>query len=77
MSERKYIASIDFGQGGEAILCADSMDEAFSDAVDWAIDGDWNHALEEFGSFEVYVRVEDTEDPDLNYGEFLTIGLGE
>jgi len=56
---KKYIATIDGGEGGDTVIGAASADEALVDAIDWAKDGDWPEA-----GCKISVRVESEGDED-------------
>jgi len=51
----KYLATIDGGQGGETDFWADNAAEALSEAIAWAVQGDWTYPA----AFRVCVVNED------------------
>lgn len=65
----EYHASLDYGQGGDTTIEADSIEEAMDGAMEWAAGGDWSVARESMdlglseASLDVRVRVW-REDPD-------------
>lgn len=64
----RYAVDIDYGQGGDTTVEADSPKDAMAEAIGWARDGDWPD-----DGCTVRVRVWPEDDPDSVEHRVITI----